>query len=264
MKRFWQVGTILSLLFALTMNGLALLGSLGPASINAVSDKYATLLTPASYAFSIWSLIYLLLIGFVAYQARDILRPRPGNDVPQKAGPLFVLANLCNGVWIYVFVHERIGASVLVLLLLTAALYGLLVRLRIALDDEPLPVIAGVWWPLLLYTGWVTVASVVNVASWLQARGIAVSALAACTVLVGLGLCLIGLLILRNVRELVLAATWGILAIGIGRLSVSVNEPVAGMAFGVAGVLLVAVAVHAYLNRQTNPILKLVRRRVRT
>ena len=44
-------------------------------SVAVISEKYATLLTPAGYAFSIWSLIYVLLVVSVVYQARDVFRP---------------------------------------------------------------------------------------------------------------------------------------------------------------------------------------------
>lgn len=254
MKRAWQIGNILSLVFALIANFVVGAQLLSLPGINEISDKYATLLTPAAYAFSIWSLIYTLLIVFTVYQARDIIAQRKENDLPQKTGPYFIIANICNGIWTYVFVNELVGLSVVILLVLTASLYILLSRLRIAVYDAPLRVIACVWWPLLIYTGWVTVATVVNIASWFVALGIVVSSAAACFILISLLFGLIILLIVRNVRELVLASAWGIFAIGIQQTYIANDMLVASVAFAVSGALLGAVVTHAYMNRRASAL----------
>jgi len=253
MKRALQIGNGLSLIFALAANFLVATQQFNLPSIKAISDTYATLLTPAAYAFSIWSLIYLLLIVFVAYQARDIAKPREHNDLPQKIGPFFMVASVCNGLWTFVFVHELMGLSVALLLVLVGSLYILLWRLRIATYDAPLRIIACVWWPLMIYTGWVTVAAVANVFSWLKALGITVSPLATCVVLIGLAVGLLVLLAKRNVRELNLASIWGIFAIGVQQIHES--KTVAATAFTVSSILLVAIAVHGYKNRRTNPFI---------
>src|SRR5688572_22486589 len=51
----------------IVFNWLAATGRLG-SDTGAISDKYPTMLTPAGYAFSIWSLIYLGIIAFSIYQ----------------------------------------------------------------------------------------------------------------------------------------------------------------------------------------------------
>lgn len=253
MKRFWQIAIILSVAFALVANFLTATQALDLPAINEVSDKYATLLTPATYAFSIWSLVYLLLVVFTVYQARDILRPNSRNDLPQKAGPLFVVASICNGLWTYVFLKDWIGLSVIVLLALTASLYLLLWRLRIAIYDAPAKVIICVWWPLLLYTGWVTVASLANISNWLKTLGLDLSPLAASLLLAILGIVLLALLVKRNVRELLLASIWGIAAIGVRQLQTHDSSLVAYTALTISTVLFVAVMVHAYRNRLSSP-----------
>lgn len=252
MKRFYQIGNILALGFALIMNALVGAQLIDVLGIKDISDKYATFLTPASYAFSIWSVIYLLLIVFVVYQARDLFKPSENNSVPQKTGLLFIIASIANGLWTFIFVKELIGLSVVVLFILTASLYLLLYKLRIAVYDAPRKVIACVWWPLLLYTGWVTVATVVNIASWLAARGIVISPAMAVVILVGLAITLLILLVKRNVRELLLASSWGIIAIGVGQT----NDIVSLGAYIVGAVLLAACAGHAWHNRATNRFLK--------
>lgn len=259
-KTWWQVANVLSVLFALAMNGLVGAQLIGLPAINVISDKYATLLTPAGYAFGIWSLIYTLLLLFAVYQARDVFNPKQINDLPPKMGPWFVIANICNGLWTWLYVQEWMGLSVLVLVLLTGSLYVLLVRLRIALDDVSAKTITFVWWPLLIYTGWVTVATVANGANWLKSISIEMSTLMAIGVLCAIGAALIVLMIFRSVRELLLAAAWGIGAIGAAQLDGSGNRIVAIVALTVAAVLLVAVAVHGYSNRRRSILAKLYRK----
>jgi hypothetical protein len=262
MKRLWQLGNILALFFALVANFLVGAQLLSLPSINEISDKYATYLTPAGYAFSIWSLIYILLIVFVVYQARDMLRSRSENNLPQTVGPFFIIASICNGLWTYVFVSEMVGLSVVILLLLTVSLYVLLWRLKIAVDDPPIKTIICVWWPLMIYAGWVTVASVVNIASWLESLNVTLTPLFASAVLIGLGGILGTLLITRNVRELLLACAWGIAAIGVQQIQVSGSQVVLIVALTVAGLLFIAVCIHAYMNRHSNSLAKLMRSRL--
>ena len=50
------------------INYLAELLRLGGKDIGEISAKYPNLFTPAGYAFSIWGLIYLLLLIYVIYQ----------------------------------------------------------------------------------------------------------------------------------------------------------------------------------------------------
>lgn len=248
MKRRWQIGNIAALAFALLANFLVGAQLLNLPAISDISDKYASYLTPAGYAFSIWSLIYGLLVVFVVYQARDIFKPRQANDLPEKIGPWFIVASICNGLWTFVFVKEWVGLSVLILLLLSVSLYIILSRLNAAMYQPRLAVLAGVWWPMMIYAGWVTVASLVNIASWLESLGVTVTPTLAHIALVSLAAGLIALMVMRNVRELLLACIWGSVAIGVEQAQFEAGQSVATSAFTVAGVLLVAVVIHAYVN----------------
>ena len=267
MKRIWQIATILSVIFALVANYLTATQALDIPAIKEVSDKYASPLTPATYAFSIWSVIYLLLVVFAVYQARDLFRPNKKdgeeNKLPLQAGPLFVTASICNGLWTYVFLNDLVGLSLLILLTLAGCLYALLRRLRIAIDDAPIPVIVCVWWPLLLYTGWVTVASLANLGNWLTSTQIELPAPVAALALIALGAALLTLLIRRNVRELLLSSAWGIIAIGVRQLQSHANSLVTYTALAVGFGLIVACIVHGYVNRVGNPFWLFIKSKLR-
>ncbi len=252
MKIFWQIGNIASVIFALIANYLVGVQVLGMPSISEISDKYSTLLTPAGYAFSIWSLIYLLIVVLAVYQARDIFNSSDDNDLPGRIGPLFIASNILNGLWTYIFVSELVLLSVLILLAMTGLLYGLIWHLNIAMNQVSFKQTALVWWPILVYTGWVTVASVVNIASWLDSIGISLSAFMSLVIIILLGAFLIWLLINRNVRELVLASVWGVLAIGVNQQGNNGDTLVIVGSFAVSGLLLATVLAHAIINRKDN------------
>jgi len=66
--KWWN---LLFFLGMITVNVLSVTVPLGGRSTGEISDMYHTYLTPAGYAFSIWSLIYILLAGFIIYQFRQ-------------------------------------------------------------------------------------------------------------------------------------------------------------------------------------------------
>src|SRR5690554_7325977 len=70
------------------------------------------MITPAGYAFSIWGLIYLLLLGFVVNQWLEYFKGWKDESL-SKSGIWFTLANVFNGLWIIVWTSEQLGFSVL-------------------------------------------------------------------------------------------------------------------------------------------------------
>lgn len=256
MKKALQIANILSVIFAIAANAVVSTSSAVP-SISSVSATYETLLTPASYAFSIWILIYAMSSLLALYQARDLFAEDSSNTLPKKLSGWFILANIMNGLWTYIFVNEYILLSVVVITTLLISLGVLIRRLDIALKNPPIQTIAFVWWPILLYTGWVLVATVVNTGSLLQAYGITISALAASGIIIMLGFLLATLLWTRNLRSLVLASTWGIAAVAVSQYS---TTPLVWItAATVSALLVLLVSIHAYKNRDTNPLKRLLK-----
>jgi translocator protein len=128
----------------------------------AISDSNPTLITPAGYVFSIWGIIYVLLGAFVIYQA---LPSRSSRGFTEKLGWLFVLSSIINIVWIFFWQFEYLAVSVALIFLLLASLIAIYVRLgvgktKVGLDDR-----LAVHLPFSVYLGWITVASIANVAT---------------------------------------------------------------------------------------------------
>ena len=247
----------LTLAGTLLLNYLAGTGKINGQSIGAVSAQFPTLLTPAGYAFSIWSLIYLLLLSFVIYQWIAFFKNR-NEDSLKKAGLWFSLANVANGLWVIAFVHEHLGLSVFLILLLLFSLLMLVLRLKLEVWDAPLRIILFVWWPICIYTGWVVLATITNVAVYLKSLGWQGGTLAAEFWAIGLvavaALLYLFLIYARNMREAALVGVWGLIAIAYKQWEVQKDVAIAALL--AALLLFLAASYHGLKNKATSPFIK--------
>jgi len=127
-----------------------------------ISDLYPTLVTPAGYVFAIWGLIYILLLVFVVFQA---LPSQRGNAFQKEVGVLFVLSSVFNVVWLFLWQYGYITLSVLPMFALLATLIATYLRLNIGKSKVSLKEKLSVHLPFSVYLGWITVASIANVAA---------------------------------------------------------------------------------------------------
>lgn len=151
---------LLSLVAVLIMNYLANALPIAGRTPAEVSDMFPTLFTPAGFTFSIWGIIYLLLLSFAIYQFRYWGKETPA--FMQKIGWLFELSCAANVSWLLAFHHLQIVLSMFVMLLLLGSLALTYLRLDIG-KAEVLP--AERWFvylPFSVYLGWITVASIAN------------------------------------------------------------------------------------------------------
>ena len=133
-----------------------------------ISDLYPTLITPAGYTFSIWGLIYTLLLIFTVYQA--LPRNREQSFLRQISF-LFALSGALNIFWLFLWHYEILSFSVLLMFALLATLIAIYQRLDIGRADVTLKEKVLVHLPFSVYLGWITVASITNVAVALTAVG---------------------------------------------------------------------------------------------
>jgi benzodiazapine receptor len=129
-----------------------------------ISDANPTLITPAGYVFSIWGVIYVLLGVFVVFQA---LPSEKGREFREKVGWLFILSSILNIVWLFLWQFEYLVLSVIVMFLLLAALILIYLRLEIGKSKVQLREKIAFHLPSSVYLGWITIASIANVAATL-------------------------------------------------------------------------------------------------
>ncbi|MDX1462160.1 MAG: tryptophan-rich sensory protein [Marinirhabdus sp.] len=255
MKKTLQIANILGFLVTLYFNYASSTGVFNDTTQAEMSNAYQTLFTPAGYAFSIWGLIYLLLFGFVFYQSRSLFVTVRDDRFILKTGWWFVISCLANSLWCYLFVSDFVLASVFVIFILLFSLLKIVWNNRMELDDEPIPVILFLWWPFVIYSGWVTVACIANVSTYLVKidwNGFGISPVLWTLFMIGIATS-INLIITwkRNMREFALVGAWALVAIAMANWES--DTPIQITALIAAGVLVVSSSVHAIKNHKTNP-----------
>lgn len=166
--RTWQLANVGAFLFMITLNMLATLLPLNGVTTGQLSDEYVNLFTPAGVTFSIWGVIYTLLLAFVLYQLEGFFK---GTMLPvaRQITPLFLVSCIANGLWILCWHYRMVAVSVCVMLLLLVTLiflYSTLSRRKLSPKET--------WWiqlPFRVYLGWITVATIANITILLQAIG---------------------------------------------------------------------------------------------
>lgn len=133
------------------------------------------LITPANYAFAIWGVIYLGLFGFGIYQLLPAQRSRESLNVIR---PWVIAACIAQIAWVYLFLARFFWGSVLAMLAILASLimvYLRCARLSSSAENRVERRSRGDRWlvtiPFSVYLGWISVATVVNVATALYSVG---------------------------------------------------------------------------------------------
>lgn len=137
-------------------------------NVGEISDAYPNLFTPAGYVFSIWGVIYTLLLFFAVFQASP---KRRGELFLRKIGYYFVLSCIANVIWLYLWLSEQIVLSLLPMFVLLGSLIVIYLRIQIGRSDRPRKEKFLVHLPFSVYLGWITVAPIANVAAALTAVG---------------------------------------------------------------------------------------------
>lgn len=150
-----------SYVLMVTINALANILPIAGMNTGAVSDSYPNLFAPAGITFSIWGLIYLLLAIYTISQflAKDHYQLR------SRIGLIFALSSVANSLWIFTWHYQYIGLSVVLMLAILASLIRIN-RLILSQKQD-----TAFYWtvclPFSVYFGWITVASIANITTFL-------------------------------------------------------------------------------------------------
>ncbi|MBI9049966.1 MAG: tryptophan-rich sensory protein [Anaerolineaceae bacterium] len=157
-----QLFNILATVFALVINYLANALPINGIDTGEISDNIPSLFTPAGYVFSIWGIIYLGLIFFTVYQA---LPAQKNNPRFEKIGYWYVLSGILNGVWIFLWHYGQMVFSVLVMLGILLSLIMVYTRGGIG-KTKPKGIERWAFdVPFGIYLGWISVATIANIAA---------------------------------------------------------------------------------------------------
>ncbi|HTH51373.1 MAG TPA: hypothetical protein VL501_05545 [Pyrinomonadaceae bacterium] len=159
---------MLATIVTVVVNFLAATGRINGVAPDEVSNRYPTVITPAGWTFSIWSLIYTGLIAFSIYQ----LLPAKVARFDRLRLP-YIVSCILNCGWILLWHHFHIGMCAVVITLLLASLFWVNLRIEKPTSLVETIVVKGTFG---LYAGWVTVATLVNVLVYLVSSDIEWSA----------------------------------------------------------------------------------------
>ena len=155
-----QVANILGYIGVVVVNILANALPLGGNTTGELSDAYPNLFVPAGYVFSIWGVIYLLLLAFTVYQA---FPSRRGEEFQHKIGYFFVISCVLNISWIFLWHYEHVIPSVVLMFALLISLIMIYLRLDIGRGSPSKGERLWIHLPFSVYLGWITVAPIANV-----------------------------------------------------------------------------------------------------
>lgn len=193
----------------LVMNYLANALPLNNKTTGELSDSFPNLFVPAGLTFSIWGVIYILLLLYVIFQFKD------SNALTvSKISLAFGITCLLNALWIVFWHYGKLPLSLLVM----AGLLASLIYINIAIRDLPFGIIKASFG---IYLGWICIATIANVTAVLVTsgwNGFNISQEVWTIIMIAVGTLLVALAIYRlNNPFLGLAVVWAFLGIAIKR-----------------------------------------------
>ncbi|MDQ6902296.1 MAG: hypothetical protein M3139_04685 [Bacteroidota bacterium] len=250
----------ITLVIMLLANFAGATGFFTKENVGDISHKYDTLFAPAGYTFIIWSVIFLLAICFAIYQWVLLKNDDPKNYI-SRTGIWFIVSNVANASWLYCWLNEQLGLSVICIVILLISLINLAINLRLELDDVPVREIFFVWWPITFYLGWIMVATIACIAAWLTSIGwmrfgISENIWAIALIIIA---CFIYILLImkRNMREASSVGVWAFIGIAVRQWYYF--KDISWVAIIACLILTVASLIHVYKNKYYNIPLKLKR-----
>ncbi|MEO7833961.1 MAG: hypothetical protein ABIR50_01480, partial [Ginsengibacter sp.] len=204
----------------------------------------------------IWGLIYIGLLAFVIYSGKGLFKKSENEWPVLEIGWWFVISCVANSFWVIAWLYDFIGLSVVLMIVLLFSLIKIILNTRMELDKLPLKKIAFVWWPFCLYSGWISVALIADVAAYLTKikwNGSYISEIGWTLIMIFVaGILNIFMTWNRNMREFALVGVWALVAIAVsnwdGEKSIVYSSLI------VALIIFISLCVHGYKNRESNPL----------
>jgi hypothetical protein len=242
-----QIANALSVVLALTVNILASALPLNGQNTGEISDRFQVFFVPAGYVFAIWTIIF---VGWIAFAIYQFLPAQKENPRLQKLGYWFALSGVFNAAWLFCWHYNLFGLSVLVML----ALLGTLIASYLKLDVGRAPVSSGERWivdiPFGVYLGWISVATVANITSWLYSinwNGFGIVPQVWAVIMLGVAsLVGLGMALTRRDAGYLFVFVWAFAGIAVKQAS----EPLVANSAWAATILALGLAIFSLIRRR--------------
>jgi benzodiazapine receptor len=251
-----QSVNILAVIATIVINGLANALPLNGQTTGEISDRFQVYFVPAGYVFSIWGLIYVGLIVFAVFQA---LPAQQDNPRLCRIGYLFALSCLANIAWLFLWHYELFPLTLVAMLVLLLLLIVIYLRLEIGRAQIPPVEKWLVHVPFSIYLGWITVATIANVTTFLDylgwsGWGISPEVWTVIVLIVGLGIAS-AVSLTRGDIAYMLVIMWAFAGIGVKHAGTPVVATAAWGTTALVGLMLVVgIVVKERRKRSLAPI----------
>ena len=156
----------------IAVNALANIIPINGYNTGQISAFYPNAFVPAGFTFSIWGIIYLLLlsytIGFTYYSIQRQQYPKAFILI-ERINTYFLLTCVFNMAWILAWHYLQIELSVLIMLLFLSTLIQLFLKTKSMANDLTLTQRFILQTPFIVYLGWISVATIANITALLVA-----------------------------------------------------------------------------------------------
>lgn len=167
MVKLFQILNIVALIITIVINYLSNTGVFNGETMASISAKFQNLFTPAGYAFSIWGLIYLGLLGFVIYYGPFTKNTDAKEKTVANVGWWFTISCIANCLWIITWLYEYTLLSIPVMILLFISLLKIIENNLSIIGSKDIKTAIFLRWPFYIYSGWISVALIANIAAYL-------------------------------------------------------------------------------------------------
>ncbi len=258
-----SITNAVAFLAVLAINALANALPINGVTTGQLSDEIPNLFVPAGLTFSIWGLIYLLLVGHTFYTLRETLgKGGVGNGVTESDAMLLRINYISNILWILAWQYRRVEFAMLFMLLILGTLIGLELSIEkklapggaLAID----PAQGGstrsakarrffLSVPIRVYLGWISVATIANVTALLvklgwNGWGIDPRVWTVIVIAAGLAVAL-GFSILRRQIAAPLVVVWAYAGIVIKRAQVDASYSLAVWIAALVSAMLIVISI---------------------
>ena len=87
------------------------------------------------------------------FQLSLVYRKKADTGSIIQIGPWVLVTSIAHISWIFAWVNESIGLSLVLMLVILTSLIIMIIRLNMERWDAPFPIIVFVWWPICVYGG---------------------------------------------------------------------------------------------------------------
>lgn len=131
-----------------------------------ISDRYPNLFVPAGFTFTIWGVIYLLLLVSIIQQSICTFSKYKSKNISSSYQLLFGASLILNIAWIFAWHYLYVAISVMIMITLLRVLIALYKKSKKVAKNSTTRYFT-IQAPIELYYGWIVIATIANITALL-------------------------------------------------------------------------------------------------